>query len=913
MFEVMSEELAANTPLSIELASRLRTWSLAPELFDDLAGNQGRALGRLTKLLSKIDPSPATITWLTRIVGVGSQARLSVLFELPELVRMLVARDGAVDDVALRRIYQIAAGVRDDAGRIREDVSVPRDAMTGNARIMVLVDHRKTIGLISSRPSAFVTVAIDLIAGHEADYVDEQKKLHCESKARAAAAIDSMASHKTDDTDGLPTNAEGFFDLPEEVKAAEAKAKAIAGDELLEENAGGALIVNNPTDRYWNRDMGADYAPLLLHLRNLAEKSLAEDSAFFDDYFWPSVKRSRSALARACVLDLLTRQKLCPREAILDELLHDARLYFLPCARRYLQLGIQMRWASLNQNDRQRVLENIRNCGRAPARNVEWPGPLLSAIPEEDWPTGWNAFVELYRIRGWELDPDRVWLPTVISGGHSPESNHAWVAIGGLSSAQQKPWQHLAEWTLGRIRQATDSEWSALVEHVETLIAHCLPAPKDLLNHVNLIERLNEFCAVHKDADQRTSRLTSEALRNLARWSVGALRAFPARDITGDCEPFDETCVGLPPNADLWINLVYLADAVLHEGELKDAENLNTDLFSAIDDIAKDSCLARHLLGVRGWFRTKCGKSVLWALLTERVRDSHALSNGLRFLEEFDRCERHMLIRTWLTSELSPAISPPRDFARYAGWYLGKTALRLDEGSRQRTWDFNVIRELVAAPAQSGILGDPSVHALFVGQSVFGAKEALDNGDIPLARANEYAGLMRECWKALRPSLDESKQKDVAFALWAFSPILDAKNESSPGLKLTPKDRLTWWNALKPLAISIVQAGPSREIDSLFHCLARSPLTASLDTPIIANLLDLLEALRARTASLTLESAGYYWLKAISRAANVIESITANTKDTMSHDQLYALVSTWAAPPLAVENAGAVAKRLREY
>lgn len=296
------------------------------------------------------------------------------------------------------------------------------------------------------------------------------------------------------------------------------------------------------------------------------------------------------------------------------------------------------------------------------------------------------------------------------------------------------------------------------------------------------------------------------------------------------------------------------------------------------------------------------------ALLTDRVRHSAALSAGLSYLEKFERTEQQELIDKWLTSELWPAISPPRAFACKAGRHLGWAAMvRYDSG--EPTGSHDAIRRLIAAPSAVGVLSDPSVHALFVGESVFGAKEALANGGVPLARAHEFASCMEECWRALVPSLSESEKKNApAFALWVFHPILDEKNEDSSKLHLTLEDRHAWWRVLKPLAGLIVRDGPSREINSLLRCMKESPLLARIEA---ADIMDLLVTLRAKTASLTRETLGYYWDDAISCASSVIESIAANTADAPTRDQLYAFVATWAAPPLAIETAGAAAKRLR--
>jgi hypothetical protein len=281
---------------------------------------------------------------------------------------------------------------------------------------------------------------------------------------------------------------------------------------------------------------------------------------------------------------------------------------------------------------------------------------------------------------------------------------------------------------------------------------------------------------------------------------------------------------------------------------------------------------------------------------------------GLRYLEAFERTEQQQLIAKWLTTELSPAISPPRVFARDAGQHLGWAAMvRYENG--EPTGSHDAIPGLIATPSAAGVLSDPAVHALFVGQSVFGAKQALANGGVPLARAKEFATRMEECWRALVPSLSESERKDApAFALWVFHPILDTETENASKLKLTTDDRLSWWRVLKPLAISIVRDGPSREINSLLRCMKKSPLLVRLDG---AEIMDMLVALRTKTATLTRETIGYHWDDAISCASSVIESVTANTRDAATRDQLYAFVAAWAAPPLAIESAGAVAKRLR--
>lgn len=360
------------------------------------------------------------------------------------------------------------------------------------------------------------------------------------------------------------------------------------------------------------------------------------------------------------------------------------------------------------------------------------------------------------------------------------------------------------------------------------------------------------------------------------------------------------------------MSFVELADSVLWDSELCDDPDLNRRLFSAIDSIGHDppARLSWNLLaGVRGWFRCGgIGKPILWQLLAERVRHARALTKGLGFLESFSSAEQQALIRIWLVTELSPEISPPRTFASAAGQHLGWAAM-MRYSTGEATGSHELVKSLIRAPSASGLLHDPQAHALFVGQTVFGAKQAVENGGVPLARASEYVEHMEACWTALLPSLVEGARKDgPAFALWAFHPVLDAAKANSDKLRLTSHERLAWWRKLLPLAIAIARGGPSREVNSLFRCLQRSPLLAEVDA---SEVVDVVEALGSRTASLVRESLGPHWQDAIACASSVVEALVARAADTRVRDRLYTLVATWAAPPLALECAGLVAKKIR--
>jgi hypothetical protein len=879
--------LEQNISLAGEMASRLRTWSTAPELFAEFTRGDF-ALALLTSLLAKIDPSPETVSWLGRIVGVGESTRFWTLSELPKLVRGLVARSLSVDDAALRTIYCTAAGYREEDGRLREDASAPRSGIGDYERIdHALIGDSGADGLIAIKPSTFVRIAIDLIAGHEADEAEQFEQ----SLARQLVTLGDVGP---------------ILDFPttDDDKELE-EAQEIAGSRLAFKDALGELVGDAWGIPYPDQERTG----LLQHLRNLAEKSLSANS-FFGEFYWPSVIHGKSALARVCALDLLTRGASCPRPAMLDELLQDGRLYFLHSAQYYLQRGIRMRWASLSREERRRVLENIQRCGRKPAGSVYRPGPLLSAIPQGDRPVDLQVFVTLLQQRGWKLELEEARSARVFSGNDDlAPTRQPWTPIVGVSEEDQEPWRRLFAWESNSILRADGNGWSEIVEVVEVLVGGGLPAPQSFLAREDgLLQRMQAFSRAHatRIAEDDT-RLTTESLRTFAEWSIRALRAFPPGEVTASCDPVEGPTVGLPPRADLWLSFAQLADALLRDRELKANAALHARLFCAINAVTKLSprLSSKVLDRVQGWFRANAtGKPVLWALLTGRTGDG--LSIGLRFLEAFEREEQHRLLRTWLLTDLQPKLSSERTFAQHAGRHVGWAAMVRYEGTGETTGSHDIIHELIAAPSSAGVLSDPSLHSVFVREIVFGAKQVVAGG-VPFARAYDFARLMESCWQTLSATAEEEGSKDTqSFALWVFGWLFKAGRVATP--EFPQEDRVRWWRALRKLALSIVNTGPPRDVRWFFDQIEGSPILRAIGA---TDVLPLMEALNDRTDELTQVSMGVHWREAISSASAVIESTFADTDDASLRNDLYGFVRGWACPPLAVERAAVAARQMR--
>jgi hypothetical protein len=356
-----------------------------------------------------------------------------------------------------------------------------------------------------------------------------------------------------------------------------------------------------------------------------------------------------------------------------------------------------------------------------------------------------------------------------------------------------------------------------------------------------------------------------------------------------------------------------LADSALWLDDSPGNCSLNASLFAEIDEeMDRPTADAGRAIfcNVTGWFRRGGGgKRVLWSLLSGRIRHGAALADGLRFLECFDVDEQKSLLRLLLTQTLQPPIDNTRIFLRGVGQHIGWAALMRYENTGAKTGSFDVYGELLTNRPAEGILRDTACYFHFVGQSIFGAKKALVGGGIPLGRADEFAARMQACWAVLGPSLGDTEYEDKPpFALWVFGPILGSNRHESLAFASTLDERKAWWLALRPLALSIVREGPSKEINSLLRGIKDSPLLASMGSRDVD---DIFQSLHDRTKSLIRDSTGFSWDDSIECASVAIEAILARTANAKERADLYAVVESWAAPPLVNEHAAAAARRIR--
>jgi len=892
--ESFSKQTVSGSPLAIALASRLRAWSTAPRVRRELADNGGWHLGRLGKLLVDLDPSPTTADWLVDVAPLGDAVRSWILSELP---RLASAMPPSSDEGLLRRLYLAAGQFREVEGMLTDEPGLMPAPMRNYDRITgsLLKDGRS---LLSTHLVVFVRIAAELLAGHEQDLADE------DAKREAAIAAAS------------PEALEPFNQLLEQSQSSE-RWKAVAtvleragkqADQFKVTTSAERPFAASTSDAYWDLH-DSECHELLLHLRDLLSTSLASGGDALGK-LWLSIRASASGRMRACVLDLLTRPNTRGPAMIVDELLQDHRMYVLGYAQPYLQRGIQERWPHLPQAVQEAIFSNIRYGAKAPYGSAWAAGPLYHAIPESERPREADTFLELIKVAEYPFDlPDpqsdalAIAVPMQIESPPRPP-------IGGLSPERQVPWTQIAALPASQVAGYGDEQWAELVPVVRRLVGECLPSPEHLLGHTDLLERLTEFVDAQLRRAGTGPTLEVEHLESVANWCLSALSYYEAPELVADCEPFEGLYVGLPPKAEYWMAMARLVDRLLWHPRLIERSDLNDRLFEAVAVFrhAPPDRIAYYLFTrITGWFRGNgVGRSILQALFLDEIRNGHVLEGGYWCLRNFTSSEQTIILSRWFVEGIQPGIARAREFVRKGGVHVGCAAL-VRYASGEKTGSSAFLSQLLAQRPSQGLLSDPALYDIFVAQAVFGAKQALINDAVPLARAAEYFDLILACWSALLPTMsDERSNGHAAVALWAVGPILETDPKSEHALK-TP-DRMAWLRAALPLALKVVAEGPWHEVSHLMGDLSDSEL---LNTIEISDIKPLLLAFDARVKAISPTAPRYRWDHAISRAATSIGTLLPRV-DSGTRDWMFEMLTLWAASPTSNDTAREVARDFRE-
>jgi hypothetical protein len=128
-------------------------------------------------------------------------------------------------------------------------------------------------------------------------------------------------------------------------------------------------------------------------------------------------------------------------------------------------------------------------------------------------------------------------------------------------------------------------------------------------------------------------------------------------------------------------------------------------------------------------------------------------------------------------------------------------------------------------------------------------------------------------------------------------------------------DRGDLWLALIELADATLWSDTlrddtDREIWSLLRLVERSRLIDVVGAQHLRSLIDALDE-RVRSADLQ-RMRDVHWAESIACASAIAERIAALSGGHNMRDELYLIVSRWAAPPLAIEAAAIAAKRMRD-
>jgi len=882
-------------PMCFALAARLRNWSIALYSDDSTNGGYQHEIGVLVRLLVRLDPSIATLQWVSTIAGRGGHLAYWVLSELSKLVRAILDRNQSPSDDKLREVYLSAAGLVYDSGWLRESMREHNGILhSAHRKMAVLLGEHGHEGLIAIRPTAYVPIAVDLLAHREAS---EQASWE---KKRASWNIDDFCDLRPE--------------IPAQIKQIEDLALT-AVEAPLEANLGLAEV-ELYSRSYWGVNQDCDV--ILDRLKAMALTSLKESTSLFDDVFWPAVARSKSLAARACTLDLLTLDEPSLRPRILDELLKDTRLYFPLSTQHFLQRAISMRWRDLSPADRTQIITNIRTCGRSPIGSIYRPGPLAGAIPEDERPPSLEIFMELYRVHGWSLHvPDPRETAPLDNVEPGAVAKTPWREITGLTSESQTLWQRFESLKSPHSARNTEEDWTLVVSAVTDIVTAGLPDGILLLDRSELVDRLANFCEVQiRDRQNRTnsSWASVDTLKGLALWSIEAMRQMVLATDAKRCEPLDDPSAILPRSIETWLCFAAVADWALWDPVLREERDLDRALYAAIAEQTKvlPPRFAMRLLGrIQGWFRAApYGEKLLWDLLYDRIRSARVLEHAVHLLCRFSLSEQTSLMVHWLTDDLSPAIEHHDQLLRACGARIGCIALvQLDKDDERRNPYREVLWELIAEPPAVGLLSDPDRYALFVGQTVFGAKEALTSGNVSVDRACEFVEQVTRSWNRLLPLLsEENGNHGPAFSLWVFSPVLDTESSKYHNFSPSMGERLSWLRALTPLAKKIVHTGPWREVDDLTRLLADSSLASSV---ALTDAQELLEILNQRCNSEIVDGLVlYHRNQAIAGAAQFAGVVGMNVS-AAAQNELHAILTGWSLPPISNEEAARAARQLR--
>lgn len=816
------------------VAVRLREWSSAPKLQGELAQNGGSTIGAIADTVAQLDPTPATLDWLSSVVRIGNQAAWWVLHALPIMAARAKTKGISLNAPMLSHLYIEAAGFKREEHSLSGQV-LAKDMDFTRINLALLGDSLQDEGLINSDPGVFVPIALDILSGLAKPEVERRKQQIAELMEKAQETADQM----------LQTQIANF--------KAEYRQASASIVRRMPDGQNSRLNDDILDGRYWEHRSPRDR--VINHLRSMIREHLTTEDTFLPTIFWPAVKSTFSAVGRILILHELLKAEPPKYLEIIDEIIQDERLYFFPEANVYLAVALQRCWPLLSTGTRNRLLEIIINAER-PHRvePVLIRAQLLIAIPHQDVPPSFAPLLAALASQGWESPvlPSEEEDTSVTFGPLRDDllDQHL-PAPAELSDNCKANWRRLRQLT-NNIQTADEALFSQIVVAFRRIL-NCLPSKRDLETSIWTISSLSMILreVAERNSQQKLSgsnNLSQEEASSLLRWSMELAQSRP-RDSwksNGELVKFSDVIHGI---TNLWGELMNIANLAACFVDKQTRESALQEYFREIERV-RASLPGENIRDLlfytvpSHWLVPGAGGGKLLLELMMTIKDGGILRWALNCLPLLN-ADAEKVLRHWLLD--ADALVPGEQsfkFVGEVGIFLGYRCLRRDNDEKS-FWQ-RIVDELLITLPQVGALSDQRNYRSWVFGVIFGAKQSISHSKGSRVFLQDYVNLMESAWDRVRIGRQEG-HRPQRFSLFAFYPLLNAASQTAqlPMEHAVVVRRQQWWGALEPLIRRVLREGPCDTVHDILFAL-RDPNELVGSTP--AQQMNLVEEIADRVS-----------------------------------------------------------------
>ncbi|NOK35700.1 hypothetical protein HMI49_21105 [Corallococcus exercitus] len=335
-------------------------------------------------------PSLLTLDWLNQNAMRNFGSRMGAL---EALTHIIFKKDRFTQDLpssTLVDIFTRAGGLKYNNQLLTADQDVGELPNGEHLRTTIALlsaqdDSKETTGLIEAMPEEFLAVTFAFIAGTEAARDNRLREL-------LASSFDTAAAEQSNGVERT------------ELQLLEAKLSQRSRHSLSPEDVLGHLVDDTKGGNLTAG--GHEREEIITTLQGRPRETVLTPSNPFPRQFWVAALNSRSATAWALLLEVLVEHPDA-NPTLLDELLVRKPLYHLHGSHPALRKAIASRWSSASAETKSQILRRIEELTGSPLVNgIYCITPLLTALPETEQPAHLREYAELYRLQGWDPQPN---------------------------------------------------------------------------------------------------------------------------------------------------------------------------------------------------------------------------------------------------------------------------------------------------------------------------------------------------------------------------------------------------------------------------------------------------------------------------------------------------------------------------